>query len=227
MSTFASSASASRMWCAKKRKREAEKHMDEEDDEGIQIPFPLLFPNKMMQQNIYSTNNHVFFNDNITFDTAFALNKELRAVAQRVQLMSVLQGTELQPIYLHLTTNGGDIYAAFSVIDTMKQLHMPVFTVIDGFVASAGTLISTAGERRFISKNAYMLIHELRSQFWGKMSEIEEEFSNLQKMMAHIVAHYMECTNIPRKKLDKILVKDSIWNAAECIEHGIVDEIME
>jgi ATP-dependent protease ClpP protease subunit len=109
----------------------------------------------------------------------------------------------------------------------MKQLHMPVYTVIDGFVASAGTLISTAGERRFVSKNAYMLIHELRSQFWGKMSEIEEEFSNLQKIMAHIIKHYTEHTKISRKQLDKILVKDSIWNATECIDHGIVDEVME
>ena len=219
--------SSSRMWCAKKRKRNPDPpRLDEDDDDGIQIPFPLLFPNKMMQST-YSHNNHVFFNDNITFDTAFALNKELRAVAQRIQLMSVLQGTEPQPIYLHLTTNGGDIYAAFSVIDTMKQLHMPVYTVIDGFVASAGTLISTAGERRFVSKNAYMLIHELRSQFWGKMSEIEEEFSNLQKIMAHIIKHYTEHTKISRKQLDKILVKDSIWNATECIDHGIVDEVME
>jgi len=218
---------SSRMWCAKKRKREPEPaRMDDDEDEGIQIPFPLLFGNKM-QQNVYSTNNHVFFNDNITFDTVFALNRELRAVAQRIRLMTALQGTEPQPIYLHLTTNGGDIYAAFAVIDTMKQLKMPIYTVIDGFVASAGTLISTAGDRRYVSKNAYMLIHELRSQFWGKMSEIEEEFSNLQKIMSHIIKHYTDHTKISRKQLDKILVKDSIWNATECIEHGIADEVME
>ena len=215
-----------RMWCAKKRKRERdpEPNMDDEQDDHP-ISFPFLFPKNAMQ-NIYSSNNHVFFNDGITFDTAFALNKELRIVAQRLQLISLMHGTEQQPIYLHLTTNGGDIYAAFSVIDTMKQLHMPVYTVIDGFVASAGTLISTAGDKRFISKNAYMLIHELRSQFWGKMSEIEEEFNNLQKVMTHIIKHYTEYTPIARKQLEKILVKDLVWNADECIEKGIVDEIM-
>ena len=101
-----------------------------------------------------------------------------------------------------------------------------MYTVVDGFVASAGTLISLAGKKRFISKNAYMLLHELRSGVWGKMSSIEEEMENLKKIMEHITNYYTSKTSITKKSLDKLLVKDVIWNAEECVKRGVVDEII-
>jgi ATP-dependent protease ClpP protease subunit len=134
-------------------------------------------------------------------------------------------GVEKQPIYLHLTTDGGLIYSAFSVIDCIKSLSVPVYTVIDGFVASAGTLISLAGEKRFMCENAYLLIHELRGGVWGKMSEVDEEHMNLKKIMEHLKKIYLDNTKIKKKDLDGILKKDLIWDVNECIEKGLVDEI--
>lgn len=49
----------------------------------------------------------------------------------------------------------------------MSELTIPIYTVIDGYVASVGTLISVCGNKIYIGKNAYMLIRELRSGVWG------------------------------------------------------------
>ena len=124
---------------------------------------------------IYSNFSHIYFNNDINADTAFELNKELREVENKIKLLTLTLGIEKQPIYLHLTTNGGIIYSAMSIIDCIKSLSVPVYTVIDGYVASAGTLISLAGEKRYMCENAYMLIHELRSGMWGKMTEIADD----------------------------------------------------
>ena len=107
----------------------------------------------------------------------------------------------------------------------MTSISLPIYTVIEGFVASAGTLISVCGEKRYIGKNAYVLIHELRSGVWGKMSEIEEEMTNIKKIQEHLINIYLEKTKIKRKKLNRILKKDIEWNADEALEFGIVDEI--
>jgi ATP-dependent Clp protease protease subunit len=154
-----------------------------------------------------------------------ALNRELRMMDDKMSVLGVTYQMEPPPIYLYLTTNGGEIYAAMSAIDCIKQLRCPLYTVVDGFVASAGTLLSLAGTRRFIQPNAYMLLHELRSGFWGKMSDISEEFDNLKKMMDHLIQFYTEHTSLKAKQLEKLLTKDSIWNAKECLEKGVVDEI--
>ena len=65
---------------------------------------------------------------------------------------------ELPPIKLYITSEGGLVYQVFSLIDTIQNLRVPVHTICKGFVASAGTLLSLAGKKRFITENSYMLI---------------------------------------------------------------------
>lgn len=205
------------------RKRRKVAADDDDDDSGADI-MPSIVLGKG-GATIYSHYNRVYFNDEINDDTAFALMKELRETEIRVKSSSIAIGCEPPPIVLHITSNGGAIHAAFSVVDCIAQLSSPVHTVADGFVASAATLITLAGEKRFVTENAYMLIHELRSGVWGKMTSIDEEFANLKKIMDHIMSFYTKRTTLTKKSLEKILTKDIIWNAQECIEKGLVDEI--
>lgn len=213
-------------WCGKKRKIDAMVKMDEEEDgDGTALPFILPKLMGMGSTSVYTHANHLYFNDDITYESAFQLNKELRQLEQKLRLVAVAQGMEPQPIYLHITTDGGCIHGAFSIVDCIQGLGLPVYTVAEGFVASAGTLITLAGEKRYITPNSYMLIHELRSGVWGKMSVIEEEYGNLQKVMTHIVDYYHRRTNMSKKELGKLLVKDVIWNAADCVSHNLVHEV--
>lgn len=200
---------------------------DDGSDDGSGIQIPIALPKLMQQSNIYSHMNHIFFNDDITPESTFALNRELRQVEYKLRMTAAALDTPLQPIYLHITTNGGCIHSAFTVVDTMKSLKVPVHTVIEGMVASAGTLISVAGETRYMTQHATALMHELRSGLWGKMTSIEEEYQNLRKMMDHIMDFYMSRTKMTRKSLEKILKKDLIWDVDECIAKGVVDKVYD
>ena len=210
-----------------KRKREVVANDSDSDDSSSRMntitKIPLIL-GKSPSNNIYSHYNHIYFNNDINMDTAFELNKELRDVEIKIKTLCASMNTPIKPIYLHLTTDGGLIHAAMSIIDCIKTLTIPVHTVIDGFVASAGTLISLAGEKRYMGKNAYMLIHELRGGIWGKMTEIDEEYSNLKKIMTHIIKIYTKRTNIKKKELEQILKKDVIWNLKDCLDKGLIDE---
>lgn len=213
------------MWkCQKRKARDA----DTDDEEASPSVFPLIIPKGIggSSHGVYSHMNHVYFNDDITSESAFALCKELRSVESQMKVVdAALSLDQPRPIYLHITTHGGCIHSAFTVVDTIENMSCPVHTVVEGFVASAGTLISLAGEERTIAKNAYMLIHELRSGVWGKMSNIEEEYQNLKKLMDHIKAYYTDKTSIKSKELDKILKQDVVWNASECIDRGLVNDV--
>lgn len=211
--------------CLNKRKREInnEDTDSDESDNSIITKLPFIIP-KSLNSYLYSQFNHIYFNNDITMESAFELNKELRSVEIKIKNISSSLNIKPEPIYLHLTTDGGSIYASLSIIDCINSLSLPVYTVIDGFVASAGTLISLAGEKRFMCKNAYMLIHELRSGLWGKMTEIDEEYSNLKKLMNHIIKIYTKKTNIKKKEIQEILKKDIIWNLKECIQNGLINE---
>lgn len=215
--------------CKKDKKEKKEKKDDDEEsssteNETINFKLSSIIGSKSNNNELYSNFNHIYFNNDITMESAFELNKELRNVETKIKTMSASLNIKSEPIYLHLTTDGGLIYAALSIIDCIESLSIPVYTIIDGFVASAGTLISLAGEKRFMCKNAYMLIHELRGGMWGKMSEMDDEYSNLKKLMNHIIKIYTKKTNITKKELEGILKKDITWNLKECIEKGLIDE---
>lgn len=134
---------------------------------------------------------------------------------------------EPKPIKLYITSNGGYVYQVFSAIDTIQNLKVPVHTICKGFVASAGTLLSLAGKRRFITENSYMLIHELRAGSWGKFTHLSESFENSKQLMDHIKSYYLKRTKLTEDELETQLKKDISWNAETCLEKGLVDEIIK
>ena len=133
---------------------------------------------------------------------------------------------EPKEIKLYITSYGGYLYQVYTTIDFIKNLKVPVHTICTGIVASAGTLLSLAGSRRSITKNSYMLIHELRGGSWGKFSILSDSFQNQQQLMDHIINYYVENTQITQEELEEQLKKDITWNANICLEKGLVNEII-
>jgi ATP-dependent protease ClpP protease subunit len=194
----------------KKRKRA---NMEEEDE-----------ITKTSESNIYTLNNHIYFSDNITPKSAFQLCKQLRILETTLKMEAI--ATKVDPeIFLHLTTDGGCVSSAFSIIDCMNNLKIPVNTVIDGDVSSAGTIISIHGDKRYICENAYVLIHELRSGCWGKLAYIDDNYKNCLKIQEHINRIYLTKTKISKKMLNNLLIKDIQFNSQESIKMGLADEI--
>ncbi|NBY39434.1 MAG: hypothetical protein EBQ66_00595 [Flavobacteriia bacterium] len=131
-----------------------------------------------------------------------------------------------KPIKLYISSHGGSVYQVFGAYDSIKNSKVPIHTICKGFVASAGTILSLAGAKKFITKNSYMLIHQLRSAMWGKFNEIADDYQNCQTLMTHLKKIYVEHTKLTDPELDDILKHDVSWNAEYCLEKGLVDEII-
>lgn len=197
--------------------------------------------NRASDANIYRLDNSVYFSDRITYASASELIKVLRIIAQDIMEDVVTMEGDMRkskakfadvrvdpkPIQLYLTTHGGLVHAAFAVIDCIRALRVPVHTIITGYVASAGTLISLAGTKRFITSNAFTMIHEIRSGFWGRFSDARVEHENLTKLMEHVTKYYVEKTKITREKLAEMLRTDTDLTPTEALEMGLVDEILK
>ncbi len=189
--------------------------------------------------NVYRIENTIYFSDNINYNTAHELIQTLRnfeldvledvknaeSEARKAKAKYATVVAEPMPIVLHLTTHGGLVHAAFAIVDCIKSLRVPVHTVVSGYVASAGTLISLAGAKRYMTPNSFMMIHEVRSGFWGRYSDMRVEHENITKLMEHISAYYVANTKITKEKLTEMLRTDTDLSATEARELGLVDEI--
>ena len=192
-----------------------------------------------LHTNIKRIENTIYFTDRINHHTAHQLNtllktceldilddiKEAEDAAKKSKAKYATIRVEPKPIRLVLSTNGGLVHAAFSVVDTIQSLAVPVHTIVSGYVASAGTLISLAGAKRIVTPNSFMMIHEVRSGFWGRYSDARNEYENITKLMEHIITYYVSRTKLTRDRLREMLRSDTDLTAADALEYGLVDTI--
>lgn len=203
---------------AKKRKYAKYRNEDSDDEDGGGGG------SSNGADNIYINYNHIYFTGDITKKSAFNLCKNIRMLESELKMEEVEKNIKNE-MFLHITTDGGCISSAFSIIDCMESSRIPVNTVIDGSVSSAGTLISIHGKKRFVCRNSYVLIHELRSGCWGKLAYIDDTYKNCIKIQEHINMFYLTKTKINKKMLKDLLIKDLQFNADECINMGVADSI--
>ena len=139
--------------------------------------------------------------------------------------------TKPYPKYLQLVINsgGGDLQAAFALIDTMKGSAIPVRTVGLGCVASAAVLIFISGEKghRVLTPNTSILSHQFSWGTYGKEHELFATVKEYELTTKRMINHYKKCTGLSEKKIREFLLPaQDIWlSATEAKKLGICDSI--
>lgn len=171
--------------------------------------------------------NHIYFYTEVNRESVRELNEALRETETYCLNLKREMSIKKVRIYLHINSDGGCIFSAFNAIDAMNSCTVPIYSIIEGSTASAGTLISVCAQKRYIRPNAHMLIHQLTSGFWGKMNEIDDSYINLKCIMSRIRNIYGDKTTMSKSDLKKLLKRDLWLNSDECIESGLVDGLWE
>ena len=178
------------------------------------------------EKHISVHENKIYYYAGVNRDSASELNKKIGELESKSLTLSNNLDIDPPTLKLFINSGGGSVVSGISSMDTILRTKVPVHTYVDGFAASAATFLSVVGSKRFMSRNSYMLIHQLSSQLWGKYSEIEDEKKNLDLMMETIKNIYREYTQVPMEKIDEILKHDLLWDAKQCLEYGLIDEII-
>jgi ATP-dependent Clp protease protease subunit len=171
--------------------------------------------------------NTIFFYSDVTEQSALDLNQALHDLDNKLHQLSILAGDDFKPcIKLRINSYGGSLFAGLAVLDTIRNIKSEIHTYVDGSAASAATIISIAGSKRFIGKNSMMLIHQLTTGAYGKFSELEDDMENNKRLMKMIKDIYKQYTKVPMKNIDEILKHDLWFDSAKCLEFGLVDAIL-
>ena len=177
--------------------------------------------------NVRIVENTIFFYADVTEQSALDLNTALYEVDAKLKNTYNFLGPEFIPhIKLRINSYGGSLFAGLAILDTIRGLKSQVHTYVDGAAASAATIISVAGAKRFIGKNSLMLIHQLSTGNYGKYSELEDDMENNKRLMKAIKDIYKQYTKVPMKQIDEILKHDLWFDSAKCLELGLVDTIL-
>jgi ATP-dependent protease ClpP protease subunit len=205
---------------------------DEEDDDGEShspFKFPRFFGNDH-SSDVYTTKNHIYFKTAVCKESIDKLATEIDNLNNKLSNLSKRATLGIftpKPIYLHITTNGGDLLAGFFGYDKIKGSKIPIRTIVEGCVASAGSLLSMAGSHRYMTPSSHLLIHQLRTGIIGTYEELVDEKANCNQFMSRLVDLYKENSNgkLSKTKIRDILKRDIFWDTKTAIANGLVDEV--
>ena len=138
------------------------------------------------------------------------------------------EGGEL-PITVFINSPGGEIFSGFAIFDMLKFVSCPVTTIVTGFAASMGSVLSLAADkgRRFAMPQSKIMIHQpLLMGYQGRASECEIQAREILKTRDHLVSLYSDQTGKSHDDIKKALDRDNWFTAKEALDYGLLDKVV-
>jgi len=135
-------------------------------------------------------------------------------------------------ISLYINSPGGSITAGLAIYDTMQYVKPNIQTLCVGQAASMAAVLLAAGTKgkRFALPNSRVVIHQpliMGSGLSGQASEIDIHAKDIMRMRNRMNEILAKHTGQTVEKIDRDTDRDYILQAAEAVEYGLVDQVME
>ena len=132
---------------------------------------------------------------------------------------------------LIICSPGGDLNAAFAVIDVMRGSAIPVRTIGLGQIASAGLMMFIAGTKghRLLTPNTSILSHQYSWGAFGKEHELFATVKEFDLTTKKMIQHYKKCSGLAESKIREVLLppQDMWLSPQEAKKLGLCDDVKD
>jgi len=157
------------------------------------------------------------------------VNSELSAKVLN-QLVLLEQEDPKKGITVFINSPGGEIFSGFAIFDTLRFIECPITTVVTGFAASMGSILSLAADegRRFAMPQAKIMIHQpMLMGYQGRAADCEIQAKEILKTRDHLINLYSEQTGRDYEEIKQAIDRDNWFTAQEALEFGLLDSIVK
>lgn len=165
-----------------------------------------------------SLDNEIWMNGDFTAESANKLRKDILEHAEL--------GEEV-PVVIYINSYGGSVDALNKILDTLDNLPNRVITVCAGTAMSAGAVLLSYGDERYIGTNSRVMIHQVSSGTFGTIADMETSVKESKKLNTRLLKVLAKrCKKTP-KQMKAIFDKnvDKYLTAQEAKKFGLVDKI--
>lgn len=186
---------------------------------------------KTNKENIYINTDERLFLIQDDIDNA-TISKVLYNIIYLIKIDNDKDSSEKnytrKPIHIYVNSRGGYVDDMWSLIDVILSSKTPIHTYCTGYAMSAGFQIYLAGHKRFISKHAKLLYHQVSGYNWGKYLDMKQDFKDVERDQTEIIKYILSRTKITKERIDEVVEKKIDWYiySDEAIKLGIADEII-
>lgn len=177
------------------------------------IPATATKPPELLLYGAISSNQS-WWEDRVT---PGQFNKELAAL-----------GEDVTEIIVRINSPGGDVFAANAIYTRLKDHPANITVKIDGWAASAATIIAMAGDTIKIAKNGVFMIHDPAMTVWDtfKAEDFTKLADELKVIKQSIVNTYAMKTGRTEQEISDFMTEESWWTGDAAVENGFCDELL-
>jgi ATP-dependent Clp protease protease subunit len=176
-----------------------------------------------VSQDLQSAGMYVFMGE--------VSSENVQSIVEWILYENFVSKKRKKELLLMICSEGGDMSAAFALIDVMNSSVIPIKTVGLGQIASAGLMIFLAGSqgRRVLTPNTSILSHQFSWGSEGKSHELFATVKEFELTQQRMVTHYQRCTGLTLEQIRTALLPphDVYLTAEEALALNVCDAISQ
>ncbi|HWS38422.1 MAG TPA: ATP-dependent Clp protease proteolytic subunit [Actinoplanes sp.] len=130
-------------------------------------------------------------------------------------------------IHLHVSSPGGDLNAALSVVDVLDALAADVHALVTAEAGGAALAVLAAAGQRAAYRHARFKLSEPRTAgVTGTADEVAAAAGQHLRELEEVVIRLAELTGKTRSRIEDDLSTGRSLSAAEAVEYGLIDEVV-
>ncbi len=178
---------------------------------------------------VYTIGNEIHFTANINKISIQEIIKQMTNLIHEHKKKLDEDHDKLNIVYI-VDSPGGSVTSILKFVDFInaakKKYPFVEFTsIITGLTASAGTIMSIVADKRYMTKYAHAMVHELSAGNQGKYTELRSHCKFLDQLHDKLVSIYCDKTKKSREEIESIMKNETWFTAEEYLKYGFIDEI--
>lgn len=129
------------------------------------------------------------------------------------------------PITLRINSPGGDVFAARAIQAAMDRHDGDITAYVDGYAASAASVIAVAADRTVMAAGSFMMIHKAWTIGIGNADDFLSTAALLEKVDGTIADTYAAKSGKDPAGYAGLMASETWFTAAEAVEDGLADEV--
>ena len=150
---------------------------------------------------------------------------EESTTSQRYFVDNLAGVTQEQTVELYINSMGGDVKEALGIVNALKRCPAKVVAYVDGFAASAASVITQGADEVYMPRNTCMMLHNARWITEGNPKELRKSADDLEVINQTIINSYAARAGekLSAQVLQQILDEETWLTAEQCIQYGLAD----
>lgn len=127
-------------------------------------------------------------------------------------------------ITVRINSPGGDVFDGIAIFNLLKQHGAQIHVQVDGYAASAASLIAMAGDLVTMGEGAMMMIHNPWTIAIGDSSAMRKVGDTLDKIGGQFIDIYAARSGMKPDELKALMDAETWFTASEAVANGFADE---